>query len=171
MGIKKKSVANFILLVLEKSVDGYCRFEDFTYNHYRYHYGIPELKKPALSQALRRLRQGGYIEKDVKEGKVVYKLSELGTDALGIDNSPWDGKWRLVIFDIPEDKRGIRDLFRRKLKEWEFKRWQQSVWITKKNITGKLRKLIAELEITPWVAVIESEDQSLHYITFNGRGT
>lgn len=171
MSIKKKSISNFILLVLEKSIDGYCRFEDFTYHHYRYRWGIPELKKSALSQALRRLRLNGYIEKNLQEGKVVYKLSELGKDALGIDNGPWDGKWRIVMFDIPENKRVIRDSFRRKLKEWEFKRWQQSVWITRKNITEKLRKLIAQLEITQWVAVIESNDQVFHYITFNGRGT
>lgn len=171
MAIKKNSISNFILLVLEKSIDGYSRFEDFTYHHYRYRWGIPELKKSALSQALRRLRLNGYIEKNFQEGRVVYKLSELGADALGIDNVPWDGKWRIVMFDIPENKRVIRDSFRRKLKEWKFKRWQQSVWITQKNITEKLRKLIDSLEITQWVAVIESNDQALHYMKFNGRGT
>ena len=171
MTIKKKSISNLVLLALEKSIDGYLRFEDFTYHHYRYQYGIPELKKSALSQALRRLRLNGYIERQIEEGKVIYKLSELGADALGIDNTPWDGKWRIVIFDIPESKRRVRDLFRRRLKEWKFRVWQKSVWIIKRNVTEKLRKLIAELEINQWVAVIESDDPSLVHITFNDRGT
>ncbi len=158
--------------MLEKAVDGYCRFEDFTYHHYRYHYGIPELKKSTLSVALYRLRKGGLIEKEVKEGKVIYKLTNLGKDALGrgFDESEWDGKWRLVIFDIPENKRRIRDLFRRRLKDWEFKPWQRSVWLTKRNITDRLRKLIEDLDVSSWVAVIESSDPALHNIIFNDRG-
>lgn len=171
MFIKKKSISNLILLTLEKAVDGYCRFEDFTYHHYRYKYGIPELKKSSLSQALSRLRLNGYIDREVREGKVIFKLTTLGKDALGIDNEPWDRKWRIVIFDIPENKRRIRDLFRRRLKAWGFKNWQQSVWLTKNNVTNKLRNLIRELEIDRWVAVVESDDPFLNNITFNGRGT
>lgn len=172
MRVKKGSASQVILLALEKTIDGYVRFEDFTYHHYRYKYGIPELKKTALAAAVKRLREAGYIEKEVSEGEVILKLTGLGKDTLGIkfNESDWDGKWRIVIFDIPENKRAVRDLFRRRLKEWGFRNWQQSVWITKSNITGKLRKLISELEIDSWVAVIESEDPVLNNITFNGRG-
>lgn len=168
---KKSSISDLILLVLEKTVDGYCRFEDFTYHHYRYHYGIPDLKKSSLSQALRRLRIGGYIDKEISEGRVIYKLTSFGKETLGHDYKPWDGKWRIVIFDIPEKKRAIRDLLRRRLKDWEFKAWQRSVWITKRDITANLRKLIDDLDIEQWVAVVESDDPALHYIIFNDRGT
>lgn len=43
--VRKNSLSYFILLSLEKAIDGYVRFEDFTYHHYRYHYGIPDLKQ------------------------------------------------------------------------------------------------------------------------------
>lgn len=173
MRIRKGSLSQVLLLTLEKAIDGYVRVEDFAYHHYRYHHGIPELKKSALSAAIRRLREAGYIEQGVNENQVILKLTNLGRYALGpkFDEKDWDGKWRIVIFDIPEEKRGVRDLFRRRLKEWGFKNWQQSVWITKNNITGKLRKLIGELEIESWVAVIESDDPVLNNITYNGRGT
>lgn len=173
MKIKKGSLSQTILLILEKGVDGYVRFEDFAYHHYRYHYGYPDLKKSALGAALKRLREGGLVEKDVKSGEVILKLTKLGRDALGkkFDPNKWDGKFRIVIFDIPENKRGVRDLFRRRLKDWEFKNWQRSVWVTKNNITLELRKLIVDLEIEPWVAVVESEDPALNNITFNDRGT
>ena len=41
----------------------------------------------------------------------------------------WDGKWRVIIFDIPENRRIKRDLFRSKLKEMGFRQLQKSVWV------------------------------------------
>lgn len=169
--LTKQSIAKAILFCLEKAVDGYCRVEDFAYHHYRYYYGAPELDQSSLAQALRRLRLSGYIEKEIKEGAVIYKLTTIGKDFLGLEEKPWDGVYRIVLFDVPENRRVIRDLFRRRLKDWGFKNWQRSVWVSKKDVTQKLRKLISELGIEKWVAVIESQDKSLDYILFNDRGT
>jgi len=41
----------------------------------------------------------------------------------------WDGKWRLVMFDIPESKRTMREALRRKLKGLGFASFQKSAWI------------------------------------------
>ena len=41
----------------------------------------------------------------------------------------WDGKWRIVIFDIPEKLRRGRDALREKLKDLMFYELQRSVWI------------------------------------------
>ena len=40
----------------------------------------------------------------------------------------WDGKWRMVLFDIPVDKRKRRDAFRLRLKELGLTLYQNSVW-------------------------------------------
>lgn len=167
MHIRSKSLANFILFALEKAVDGYVRFEDFTYHHYRYHYGYPEIKKSSLAVALRRLRKGGLVKVDKNASEIIIRLTDLGKDALGelvLEDEKWDGKWRIVIFDIPEKHYVVRNLFRRRLKKWGFKNWQKSVWATKNNVTEKLRKLIANLDIKEWVVVIESDDPSLKNI-------
>lgn len=164
MKIYKKSLAQFILIVLEKSVDGYVRMEDFAQHHYRYFYGTPELRKSSLAAAIARLRQGGLVETKGKRSGILLKLTKLGKESLddfNSDDKPWDGKFRIVIFDIPETQRGIRDLFRRRLKAWGFKNFQQSVWVTKKNVTEKMKKLINKLEIGDWVAIIESDDKAL----------
>lgn len=171
MKVRKGSISHALLLILEKTIDGNVRVEDFAYHHYRYHYGAPDLKKSALSEAIKRLREKGFIEKEIKDGKVILKLTNLGKEALGEPSEEWDGKVRIVIFDIPEKKRVVRDLLRRKLKNWGFKKWQLSVWITKRNVTEKLRSLISELGIEQWVAVIESDDPFLVHVMFNGRGT
>lgn len=97
----------------------------------------------------------------------------MGREALGLEFSEkdWDGRYRIVIFDIPEQKRVIRNLFRRRLKEWGFTRWQQSVWVTKRNVTNKLKILIADLKIEDWIAVIESDDVSIGNKLLDGRST
>ncbi len=41
----------------------------------------------------------------------------------------WDKKWRIVIFDIPNSSAVVRNVFRRKLKEFGFYLLQRSVWI------------------------------------------
>lgn len=164
MRIYNKSLSWFVLLALEKSVDGYVRFEDFTYHHCKYHYGIPELNKSSLATAIRLLREGDLIEVGKDTDGIIIKLTQLGNDALGdlnFDTSKWDGVFRIVIFDIPEKQRVVRNLFRRRLKNWGFKNFQQSVWVSKSNITDKLRKLIKKLGIEQWVAVIESNDKAL----------
>ena len=41
----------------------------------------------------------------------------------------WDKKWRIIIFDIPEKKRVIRDEIRQIFTEAGFQRLQDSVWV------------------------------------------
>ena len=139
-------------------------YEDFIYNPEKYLYGYPrKINKPLILQAIKRLNEKGYVEY-VDVGKVVFKLPDLGVDQavrsklkLG-DSEVWDGVWRLVIFDIPEDQRVARDLLRFKLKEWGFMKIQRSVWATKRNCTLVMRKFIADLGISKWVLVVESSD-------------
>lgn len=172
MKVRKGSLSEFVLLALEKAVDGYVRVDDFINNPRRYAFGNPEsLKKSSLAEALRRLRVGGLVEKDINEGDVIYKLTTLGKVSIfpRFEEKHWDGKYRIVVFDIPENKRVVRDLFRRRLKNWGFIVWQKSVWVTRNNITQKLRDLIRELKIEDWVAVIESSDPVLKHIIFNDR--
>lgn len=154
----------FILLALENSIEGYLRAEDFIYNPHKYLYGYPrKINKPLILQAIERLKEKQLIEY-VGLGKVVFKLTDAGADQvvrekLKIEDSKeWDGLWRLVIFDIPEDQRIARDLLRFKLKEWGFKQIQKSVWATKRNCTLVMRKFIKELGISQWVLVLESTD-------------
>jgi len=41
----------------------------------------------------------------------------------------WDGKWRVIIFDIPEYRKNIRDRLAKKLKEIGFKSIQKSIFV------------------------------------------
>lgn len=164
MGLQKKGLSFYILFVLEKTIDGYVRFDDLIHHSYSYAWGSGweyPLKKSALSKAIARLREKDFIETDKSEtGRLILKLTDEGRTAIllgqeNVDN--WDGKWRIVIFDIPEQKRLIRDLFRRNLKKWGFRHLQKSVWISKKNVMEKLFSYIKDLGVEKWVWVFESE--------------
>ncbi|HVY72572.1 MAG TPA: hypothetical protein VG984_00770 [Candidatus Paceibacterota bacterium] len=41
----------------------------------------------------------------------------------------WDRKWRILIFDIPERRKGLRDKVRQTLRRVGFAHLQDSVWI------------------------------------------
>ena len=158
----KKNITNFILLALEKTVDGYIRFEDFTYHSYRYKYGIPNLKKASVAQALKRLRENGLVD-FIDDEKLLVRLTDQGREKavlakIKLGDQKWDGKWRLVIFDIPEKRRTVRDLLRSKLKQWDFIHLQQSVWASKKDCTKVLRDFVKSVGIEDWVMVIESDN-------------
>ena len=94
--------------------------------------------KEKLSSIFSRLKRQGLIEIK-RKGKQFYisltdegkkKAGRFQIDALRIKRpKKWDGKWRLVIFDISEMKKFLRELFRGKLKEMGFYQLQKSVWV------------------------------------------
>ncbi|MBI4038147.1 CRISPR-associated endonuclease Cas2 [Candidatus Daviesbacteria bacterium] len=160
---KYRKVTNFILLALEKTIDGTVRANDFL-NHpgpFGFGWDYP-VKKASLSKALQRLREGGFVEL-IADEELILRLTDKGKDRAiwaRIKEFPqrWDGRWRLVIFDIPEKRRTARDLLRSKLKQWGFTHWQKSVWAAKVNCTKPLRDFIKQVGIEDWVMVIESDD-------------
>jgi len=67
----------------------------------------------------------------------IFRLTEPGRlQALGGRDPParwsrtWDGRWRLVVFDVPTTQNAQRKRLQRYLKEKNFGFLQQSVWIT-----------------------------------------
>lgn len=91
-----------------------------------------------LLRQIQRLEAQSYLEtkRNPETGNRLVRLTEKGMDAcrLGVDpearwNREWDGKWRMVIFDVPEVDRRIRARMRRRLATEGFGWLQQSVWI------------------------------------------
>lgn len=160
----KKTLTDVVLIALEKSIDGYVRVEDFLYNTHIYAKGYERnIKKPVLSQAIRRLREKGLVD-FIDEERLLLKLTDQGLDkAIWVklkeeDNKSWSGTWTLVSFDIPEKRRAARDLLRSRLKDWGFVPWQKSLWASKKDCRIPLRRFVKQLGIHSWVKVLESRD-------------
>lgn len=165
--IKKNSLSYFLLLGLEKSIQGGVLLIDFANNYYKYVYpGYDHdprtISYGALYQAVKDLREKGFIETEKDGRKIMLRLTDKGREEAIIKKllaeEAWDGKWRIVIFDIPEKHRKLRKILRSKLREWEFKLWQKSVWASKKDITIPLRSFIKEVGLSDWVKVMVGED-------------
>lgn len=127
------------------------------------------LKKTNLSQALRRLRLKGYLDTGRSQNQILYKLTNLGRQEWEIrkllNEEKWDGKWRIVVFDIPETHRKVRNVLRSRLKLWKFKPLQKSVWVTKKSIMKQIKEFIRDVGVGKWVLVFESADlKDIHFI-------
>ena len=161
----KKSLSNFMLLVLENAVDGFVRLDHFTNNPHLYaYYGWWDrpLKKSALSLVLKRLRDNGLID-FVNDEEIAVRLTDKGKEKalwtrMKLIDEKWDGKWRLIIWDIPEKKKKVRDMLRFKLKYLGFTKLQNSVWVSKKNCAKELREYIRKIGIQDWVMVFESDN-------------
>lgn len=74
-----------------------------------------------------------------KDGRVTVKITKRGMiralsyqlDGMRlVQPKRWDKKWRLVIFDIPEKWKAVRDLFRMRLVQMGLYQLQESVYIS-----------------------------------------
>jgi hypothetical protein len=112
------------IFVLPGIAIGYKWVDDLHKNH-----------KRKLRDNLKRLLDRGYIREDevdkyVITPKGVLKLNEYKIEELTIEKpKKWDNIWRIITFDIPEEKRIARDALNRKLKELGFITFQKSVFV------------------------------------------
>ena len=91
-----------------------------------------------LSQALYHLKKRKAVRVRKVDGKTLIELTEKGKkrkleydiERLRVPGQVrWDGKWRMVMFDISEDKKVAREALRGKLRQLGFVQFQKSVWI------------------------------------------
>lgn len=68
----------------------------------------------------------------------------------------WDKSWRLVIFDIPEDKRSQRIMFTNKIKSLGFQHLQQSVWIHPFPCKDIVARSSEEYAVSKYITYIET---------------
>lgn len=91
-----------------------------------------------LKKNIKRLHDQKIIEITEKDGQEIIKLTEKGQtkylrfrlQVLSLKNRSWDGKWRLVIYDINRVKRAAGENLRKMLKQIHFLQLQRSVYLT-----------------------------------------
>jgi len=99
--------------------------------------------RKGLLRQLQRLENQQWLERRSEPaGDRLYRLTEAGRlEALGGRDPEacwrrrWDGRWRLILFDVPEARRGARTRLRRYLRDRGFGYLQNSVWITPDPVT------------------------------------
>ncbi|MEI8339257.1 MAG: CRISPR-associated endonuclease Cas2 [bacterium] len=130
--------------------------------------------KRTLNKSRKRLVDGGLLEY-TKDGYLT--LTTLGRKALQkAENSnyqitipdKWDKKWRVLIFDIKESKKSLRDKVRNTLISIGFVKLQNSVWVFPYDCEDLITLLKADFSIGREVLYmivdrIENEETLLKY--------
>ncbi|MEK7126205.1 MAG: CRISPR-associated endonuclease Cas2 [Patescibacteria group bacterium] len=87
--------------------------------------------------ALGRLSARGLIKFVERDGRRYAQITETGKRVLELETQKtaltkerkWDKRWRVVIFDIPERRKSVRNRLRRFMYTYGFVRLQDSVWV------------------------------------------
>jgi CRISPR-associated endonuclease Cas2 len=69
----------------------------------------------------------------------------------------WDGKWRMVIFDIPERIRSGRNALRTKLKQIGFYELQKSVFIFPHECEKEIKIIVNFFRMDKYVKYVVAE--------------
>ena len=115
--------------------------------------------------AVSRIMKQGWLDSEKKGNKSYYSLTPRGTmrmeeAAVRIFNltpHEWDGKWRMLMYTIPEEKRQIRDELRKELLWSGFGSFSNGCWISPNNLEKEVKLLIDKYDIQSYADLFVSE--------------
>lgn len=159
------SVSKSILLILKEIGSG--TIQAFFPPQYGKKFGYHRKRSTYWTSASFLIRKG-YIR---KEGDIFYLTSEGEKEAflaslksftnhsqtISKKLEPWDGKWRIIFFDVPEKKRRLRDELRLMIRTIGFKEFQKSIWIYPYKVPGFLSDILFEEHIKHYTRLITTD--------------
>ena len=91
-----------------------------------------------LRQVIKRMQNSKLVEVKEEKGIPIIRITDKGKqkllrykiDDMELDQSNWDGKWRLIIYDVASTKRANSEIFRTMLTKLRFLKLQKSVYLT-----------------------------------------
>ncbi len=86
------------------------------------------------------------------------RLRAFAIESLSVEKPhSWDGKWRIVMFDIPVGKDRGRTAFRFKLKQLGFVQFQRSAWIYPYPCEEELLYVADFFEVGKYIDIVTAE--------------
>jgi len=125
-----------------------------------------EINHRTLVRSIKNLYRSNLIEqKNNKDGTTTFVLSKEGRkvaltynlDKMFIAKTRWDKKWRLVIFDVPEKLKKVRDALRYQLKRLGFIELQRSVFVLPFECKNEIEYIVEFYDIRKCVRYIEAD--------------
>jgi len=124
-------------------------------------YGFYKMKskkdKKKIYDTFHRLNNAGLIKIDNRGGQIYISLTREGKKRAGkyqIDDleikrpKKWDGKWRILIFDVKNKDKLKREALRGKIKELGLSQLQKSVWVYPYDFRKEFQILRSFFEFT-----------------------
>ncbi|RJO60118.1 hypothetical protein C4544_07215 [candidate division WS5 bacterium] len=119
-------------------------------------------KKKSYRQSFQRAYDKNLIYLSGEKVKLSEKgqklLDNIQNEEIEIKKHEWDGIWRIISYDIPEDQKKERNYFRRKLKSLGFEELQKSMMVIPYECKEEIAVIAQNLGISPYV---------MHLITDN----
>lgn len=120
-------------------------------------------RKHNFYQLISRSLRTRFIEKIEKDGEIYIRITTEGKKTIQRDfpmlllqNRKWDRKWRIVMFDVEEINKKVRDRLRRKLKELGFGMLQKSVFISPHDIVKDFSEFAETAGINHYLYLLET---------------
>lgn len=110
------------------------------------------------------LRKRGVIKIISKDGKKFLQLTKKGELEVLLAKAKlpvkgkWDGKWRIIIFDIPEGAKHLRNKFRSLLKKNNFRKLQASVYVSPHPLNREAIKYLEQTGLMSYIRIIKVEE-------------
>ena len=124
--------------------------------------------KQQFNKLIYNLKKNNYIKIKSLEGKQAIVLTHKGIDKAlrarfkieGIQEKKKrkDGKWIMIIFDVPEAYKKSRELLRSILQNLGYKIFQKSVWVTPYDVSEKTEELLQFYNLEKYVRIFLIEE-------------
>ncbi len=155
MAIKERRTKILLALYLLSNVDfSYITLDEKT----------QKIFDLSLNQKTRGTISGLIKEGMIEKNNNQYRLTEKGFAEICLEfpffrflKEKWDGKWRVISYEIPEKKREIRDRLRREMQGWGLGPWHRSFWLTPHPILTTLKALTAQKEEKCYIQAFEAD--------------
>lgn len=132
-----------------------------------------KIEKKELLEGIKSLYRLNIISKEKNEdGSIKVLLTEKGKlralncqlENLKNKKEKWDGKWRMVSYDIPERFKKGRDALRKKLRDVGFQELQKSVFVFPYDCRKEINFLVDLFKLEKYVrfGVLELIDNGVY---------
>jgi len=133
-------------------------------SHYDWLARKGQLKRRQYRDCLRGLEARGVLKIVEENNRKFIKLTKKGALKVLLAKAQvkiekcWDGKWRVLVFDIPEDFHFIRDHFRNLLKQNHFIKLQASVFISPYSLNREAIRYLQKTGLIKFVRIMKVEE-------------
>lgn len=123
------------------------------------------LSEPAVRAAISRMLRQGWLDSRKVGNRSYYSMSARGKNRLEeaaariykVGESDWDGRWCIVSYNIPEERRALRDQLRKDLSWMGFGMLTTSTWISPNNLSDYVKELTESYDIKDHVEMFYAD--------------
>ena len=120
----------------------------------------------ALARSIKNLVESGHAEIHQSEKQDYLKITKKGKSKLNsimleaedaLVSTTWDGFWRIIILDIPEERKNERESLRYLLKKANFVCIKNTVWISPHPYEHLFMNIKKDLDLTTELMIIVTD--------------